>query len=299
MPDIPVSLPPGPDRGITWVERDGRPVAAVAYNADLRDQEGFLQAVGAAAVMHLENAQLEADLRASTGDLAASRARLVEAAHAERRRIERDLHDGVQQQLVGLRISLDLAGELIKEEPVRGERMIAAIGVQLDEAVEALRSLATGIYPAVLHEYGLGEALKSVACHSPVPVSIRASGVRRYPEDTEIAVYFCCLEALQNIVKHAGPGIAATIQLWQEHQRLCIEVRDGGGGFDPAHAQPGSGLLNMRDRIEAVGGALVVVSRRGHGTSVRGSVPVPGSVLRAAGATERGAAGATELGAAA
>jgi signal transduction histidine kinase len=235
-----LARPGGPDPQAVIARALNDPSLKIAYPRPALGSYVFLQAVGAAAVMHLENAQLEADLRASTGDLAASRARLVEAAHAERRRIERDLHDGVQQQLVGLRISLDLAGELIKEEPVRGERMIAAIGVQLDEAVEALCSLARGIYPAVLHEYGLGEALKSVACRSPVPVSIRASGVRRYPEDTEIAVYFCCLEALQN--------------------------------------QQGSGLLNMRDRIEAVGGALVVVSRRGRGTSVRGSVPVPGSV---------------------
>jgi len=262
------------DRAITWIERDRLPVAAVIYNSELADQERFLQAAGAAALMRLEKAQLETDLKASAADLAASRGRLMEMAHAERRRLERDLHDGVQQQLVGLRIKLDLAADTIKQDPLRGERMLASVGEQMDDVLHGLRLLARGIYPSVLHERGLAEALRSAARSSPVATVVRGTGVGRYAEDVEVAVYFCCLEGLQNVVKHAGPGANATITLREDGQRLRFEVRDSGVGFDVATAPPGTGLTNMRDRIEAVDGTLAITSTPGHGTLVAGSVPV-------------------------
>jgi signal transduction histidine kinase len=259
---------------ITWIERSQLPVAAVIYDAELSDQERFVQAAGAAALMRLEQARLEADLRASTADLAASRTRLVETAYAERHRIERDLHDSIQQDLVGLRIKLDMAAEAVKEEPVRGRRMILSVGRQMDDVLEALRSLAHGIYPSLLDERGLGEALKSAARRCPLPVSVDARGVGRFSEDVEVAVYFCCLEALQNFVKHSGPGAVATIRLRAEPDRIRFQVTDTGIGFDMEELRDGKGLVNMRDRIEAVGGTLSVTSRKGLGTSVRGSVPV-------------------------
>lgn len=261
------------DRAITWIERRGLPVAAVVYDPKLADQERFVQAAGSAALMRLEKAQLEADVRASVTDLEASRVRLMEAANLERRRLERDLHDGVQQQLTALRIKLDLAIEKIKEDPVQGERMLSSVGTQMDAVLQELRLLARGIYPSVLHEHGLVDALRSMALNSPISVVVRGIGIGRYPEEVEVAVYFCCLEAVQNVVKHAGPDADATIHLWQEATRLFFEIRDSGCGFDPAEANRGAGVTNMRDRIEAVGGNLTITSSPGRHTSVRGAVP--------------------------
>jgi signal transduction histidine kinase len=263
------------DKAVTWIERGRRPVAAVIYDPDLVDYEPFVHAAGAAALIRLEKAQLEADLRASTADLAASRARLMETAAAERRRLERDLHDGVQQHLVGLRLKLEMATEVIREDPAHGERMLASVGRQMDDLLHEVRSLARGIYPSLLSQYGLGEALRAAARSSAVPVEVHGSRIGRYPEDVEVAVYFCCLEALQNVAKHGGKDVSATLRLHQEGQQILFEVRDVGVGFDPSRAPAGHGLINMRDRIEAVGGTLAVTSRRGRGTTVRGCVPVP------------------------
>lgn len=227
-----------------------------------------------AARLYRDKAQLEARLAATTADLAASRIRLVEAADAERQRIERDLHDSVQQQLVGIRLKLELAAEEARREPASGGRMIDSIGRQMDEVLETLRSLARGIYPALLHERGLGEALKSAGRRSPTAVSVRVDGIGRHPDDLEIAVYFCCLEAMQNVAKHAGPGAQTIIRLWREAERLCFQVTDFGVGFDPEQVPHPNGLINMRDRIEAVGGTLTVTSHEGQGAVVRGWVPI-------------------------
>jgi signal transduction histidine kinase len=228
----------------------------------------------------LQNTQLQADLKASMADLAASRRRLVETADVERQRIERDLHDGAQQHLVGMRLRLELAAEAIREEPRRGEHMLTEIGEQMDETLDELRCLAQGVYPPLLPEHGLAEAIRSASRRSPFPGSVEAHGIGRYSADTETAVYFCCLEALQNIAKHAGPHVCGTVRLWEERQRLCFEVSDEGAGFAPEAVRPGNGLVNMRDRMEAAGGTLTVTSREGHGTSVRGGIPIA-SLLRA------------------
>jgi signal transduction histidine kinase len=262
------------DTAITWIERDGQAVAAVMYDKDLSGYEPFVHAAGAAALIRLEKRQAEADLKASTADLASSRIRLMEMAHAERRRLERDLHDGVQQQLVSLRIKLDMAAETIREDRERGERALASVGRQMDDILQELRMLARGIYPSLLHECGLREALTAAARSSPLAVSVRAPGIGRYPEEVEVAVYFCCLEAIQNVVKHAGPDATALVTLSRDGPHLCFEVHDTGVGFDPDDDGPVSGLVNMRDRIDAVGGVVEITGRRGRGTSVRGRVPV-------------------------
>jgi signal transduction histidine kinase len=262
------------DSAVTWIERAHEPVAAVTYNSDLAGYEQFVQAAGAAAQIRLEKTQLEADLKASTADLASSRSRLVGMAHAERRRLERDLHDGVQQHLVGLRIKLDMATETLREDLEQGERALASVGRQMDDVLQELRLLARGIYPSLLNECGLRESLRAAARSSPMAVSVRAAGIARYPEELEVAVYFCCLEALQNVVKHAGPDATAIVSLSRDGPWLCFEVHDTGVGFDPSQNGLGSGVVNMRDRIEAVGGVLEVKGRRGRGTSVRGRVPV-------------------------
>jgi len=262
------------DQAVTWIERDHRPVAAVMYDRELADYQGFVQAAGAAALIRLESTQLEADLKASTSDLAASRIRLMETAAAERRRLERDLHDGVQQHLVSVRIRLALAAEAIKADPGQADRLLTALGEQMDDLLDEVRSLARGIYPSLLSQCGLIEALRAAGRGSTMPVEVQASRVTRYGEDLEVAVYFCCLEALQNVAKHAGPGVTATVKLRHEDSLLHFEVRDFGAGFSRRTAEPGRGLSNMRDRIEAVGGTLEVSSKRGRGTLVRGSVTV-------------------------
>lgn len=270
----PVVLPDGDEnRAVVWIEPDRGPIAAVIYDARLADQSAFVHAAGAAATIRLEAGQLEADLNASTSQLAASRLRLQEAADAERQRIERDLHDGVQQQIVGLRLKLDLASETIKADPARGELMLGRVGRELDDLLGTLRSLAKGIYPSILEQRGLRDALVSAALSAPVPVSVIAPTIRRYEEDVEVGVYFCCLEAIQNVVKHAGAGARTSVRLWEQGDWLRFEVRDSGEGFDPEAIPSGSGLLNMRDRIEAVAGRLWVTSRRGEGTLIRGRVP--------------------------
>lgn len=261
-------------RALAWIGRDRDPVAVVTYDGELADQARFVQAAGAAALLSLEQTRLEVDLKTSLADLAASRTRLVEAAHAERQRIERDLHDGVQQDLVGLRIKLDMALDALRADPTRAERVIVSMGRQMDDALDALRSVARGIYPPLLGQRGVAEALRSAARRSPLPVSVIADGLGRYPEDIEVAVYFSCLEALQNVSKHAGAGASARVRLREQAGVLCFTVSDGGAGFDPAAVEDPHGLLNMRDRLEAVGGTLSVSSRCGRGTTVRGEVPV-------------------------
>jgi signal transduction histidine kinase len=198
----------------------------------------------------------------------------MEAADAERQRIERDIHDGVQQQLVALRIKLDLAGEEIDADPTRGRQMVTAIGHQMDDLIATLRALARGIYPSLLTERGLADALRSATQLAPVPASFRAGTVGRYAEDVEVAVYFCCLEAIQNVVKHAGRDAHMVVRLWEEGGRLRFEVNDQGDGFDADSVKLGSGLTNMRDRIEAVGGSLAITSHERHGTVVGGEVPI-------------------------
>jgi signal transduction histidine kinase len=259
---------------VTWIGRDGETIAAVMHDRGSEGADRYIQAAGAAATMQLERARLDAELKASQAELASSRIRLVEAADAERRRIERDLHDGVQQQLVGLRIKLDLAAETLKEDPIRGQQALGAVKAQMDNALEELRSLARGIYPPVLHEYGLANALRSIADRSSIPVTVRTAGLPRFKEEVELAVYFSCLEALQNIVKHAGPEPGATVTVWQDETQMRFLVDDSGVGFDSETATAGNGLTNMRDRMDAIGGTLEVISQKGRGTSVQGAVPV-------------------------
>jgi signal transduction histidine kinase len=267
---------PQPSRGraVTEIIRDGRPVASVLYDAELADQDQFVRAAAGAAMIWFENGQLEADLKASVAELAASRRRLVDAADAERRRIERDLHDGAQQHLVAIRVKLDLALAVLHEDRERGECLLADVGEEMECALEDLRSLAQGIYPPLLAEYGLGEALGSASRRCPMAVTVNASGLRRYSMDTEAAVYFCCLEALQNVAKHAGRDATAALHIWEDDSRLRFQASDTGVGFEPRTTRSGSGLINMRDRVAAVGGYLKVSSHEGGGTLVAGNVPL-------------------------
>jgi signal transduction histidine kinase len=202
------------------------------------------------------------DLRRTNAELRASRARLVAAADAERRRIERDLHDGAQQHLVALAVNLRLARDL--DDP--GE-LLAQLGDDVREAIEQVRALAHGIYPPLLIDAGLGEALRAVAARSPQPVTVDAQVGRHEPE-VEAAVYFCCLEALQNAAKHA-PDATVSIRVWDD-DGVRFEVADDGPGFDPAAVTAGHGFQNMGDRLGAVGGSVTWSSTPGGGTRITG-----------------------------
>jgi signal transduction histidine kinase len=197
----------------------------------------------------------------------------VGAASAERRRIERDLHDGVQQKLVALRIELELTRDLVDDGALDGR--LAELASDFDDALDDLRSTAHGIYPPLLADDGLDAALREVARRSVVPLTLDLEDVGRLSEDRETAIYYCCLEALQNVAKHAGEESEALLRLWRDRNTVRFAVSDNGVGFVPRHpAVQGAGLTNMTDRIGAVGGTLVVRSARGEGTTVLGAVTV-------------------------
>jgi signal transduction histidine kinase len=267
-PDGRELVPPPPSAGLAWVpvDRDGRPVAAMVIDETLAEDPELVRAAASATLLAVENGHLEGELRAS-------RTRILEAGNAERRRIERDLHDGAQQRLVALRIRLGITSEQ-SEDP--GQRaMLERFGDEVEETIDDLRNLAHGVYPQVLVQAGIGAALAAVARHSATPVRIRDAGVARHSEAIEMTVYFCCLEGLQNAAKHAGAGAAVTIALSEAEGRVCFVVDDDGAGFDPGAVQRGAGLTNLADRVAAVGGTLRIEAAPGHGTHVAGRIPIP------------------------
>ena len=273
--DRPIVLPPPPsNRSATLIFDDAGPVAALIHDSALAEQRAFLEAVGAYAFVWGDNQRLAERVETSLSELRASRARILAAADDERRRIERDLHDGGQQRLVALRIRLELAEEVMDQSPSRARAMLHRLGDEVDAALDELRSLAAGVYPSLLEARGLTEALRTAALQSPIPASVAAEGGDRYPEDVETAAYFCCLEALQNVAKHAPEARSVSIALHRNGD-LRFEVRDDGPGFSMDHGDMGDGLLNMRDRVSAVGGTLEIRSRPGEGTRVIGKIPVP------------------------
>jgi signal transduction histidine kinase len=238
----------------------------------------------------LHNLQLDSALQESlrqlqrhAEELRASRARVVAAADAERRKIERNLHDGAQQHLVALAVTVRLAQQLAETDPQQARALLEQLGHDLQDAVQELRDLAHGIYPPVLMDRGLVAALESAATRAPLPVEIVAAGdVGRFAQEVEAAVYFCCLEALQNAGKHAGEASAATVTISREaapdgRPILTFRVADDGVGFDPSgSAGRGHGFVNMGDRLGAIGGTVEVDSAPGRGTRVSGTVPIDG-----------------------
>lgn len=221
----------------------------------------------------LKNVGLSSDLQARLDELRTSRQRLVQAQDAERRRLERNLHDGAQQHLVALKVKLGLVQMLLSKAPDQAMATIAQLKEDADDALETLRDLARGIYPPLLADKGLVVALESQARKATVAVTVQAVGVQRYPQDVEATVYFCVLEALQNVQKYAA-ATCVIVRLQATHDTLSFEVTDDGAGFDPATARTGTGLTNMGDRLDALGGTVMVTSRPGAGASVRGELPV-------------------------
>ena len=228
----------------------------------------------------LHNMQLDSalqdtlsELRSQAAELRESRARIVASGDAERRRLERDIHDGAQQNLAALAIELRLAHDRIATDPAAAAHMLEELNAQVQTTISELRELAHGIYPPLLADGGLGPALAAAAGRSPLDVDVDVRTDDRFDQNTEAAVYFCCLEALQNSAKHA-PGANVSLRVWCDGSLLCFQVVDDGPGFDPETTPRGQGLVNMTDRLGAIGGSIRWHSRPGDGAAVSGSVPL-------------------------
>ena len=263
----------GYPRAMTHVRHDGRVVAAVVHDEALLSDPELLRASTAMAAVALDNQRHAAETEGALRDLRKSRARLAATAERERRRIERDLHDGAQQRLVALRIELGLTADLVARDPDAAVRRLRGIGREIEDALDDVRSLAHGVYPRVLADQGIVAAIREVADRVSVPVEIVASDVGRYPAEVESAVYFCILEALQNTLKHAPDARRAVVRLEGDPQALRFLVRDDGGSAAAGPVTPGAGITNMRDRVAALGGELEVVVTPRVGTVVSGRVP--------------------------
>ncbi len=260
---------PGPDRAITPLGRGGRTIGFLVHDHALAERPGLMRSVAGAAALALENQHLQAEVIARLDEVEASRARIVAAGDAERRRVERDLHDGAQQRLVTLALAIQLARARASEaDPALGEALGRA-AQELELALAELRELARGIHPTVLTEDGLRTAVRGLAERCPVPVSVDVPDAR-YPADAEATAYFVVAEGLTNVAKYARAG-AAAVTIRATDTALVVEVRDDGvGGAD---ARRGSGLEGLADRVSAVRGELEIDSPSGHGTVLRATIP--------------------------
>jgi signal transduction histidine kinase len=259
----------GRDQQVTEIERDGRRIAAIVHDRELAEHTETVRAAGAAAALLLENQRLEAELRAHIAELRASRTRIVEAADIERRRVERNLHDGAQARLVVLTLNLRMGRAGVED----GTPAAALIDASIDEvraSLEELRELARGIHPPVLSERGLEPALRVLAARTPFPVQFVGGLSGRLPEAVETAAYFVISEALTNVAKYARAE-HATVRVEREDGRLVLEVSDDGvGGATPGS---GSGLRGLADRVAALDGELEIASPPGAGTRLRVRLP--------------------------
>jgi signal transduction histidine kinase len=267
----PVELP-GPEsaRAVSDVQLNGHRVATLIHDPLLLDDPELIDAVGAAAGLALEKERLDAELRAKVEALRESRSRLLQVGLSERRRLERNLHDGAQQRLVSLALDLRLARAAIDDDPDRARELLDGAGAELDRALEELRELARGIHPAVLTDRGIDSAVEALAGRTPLPVEIDRKLGERVSEPVELAAYFVVSEALTNVVKYASAS-RASIRLERENGAVRVEVADDGiGGAD---ASRGSGLRGLADRISVLGGKLEVASPPGRGTKVIARLP--------------------------
>jgi signal transduction histidine kinase len=267
---------PGPDsgRGSTYVERDGAPIAMLLHDPALEYNPGLVQSVCAAAGLALENERLQAELRARLVELNASRGRLVEATDAERRRIERNLHDGTQQRLVSIAMSLGLLESKLAPEQGEAAPIVREARTALTLALEELRELTQGIHPTLLVERGLPVALEELCRRAGLPAHLRVDLNVRLPDQVETAAYYFASEALSNAVKHSH-GNEVRVDVSYDGSTLTVEIADDGigGAAVGGRAGSGSGLRGLADRIEALGGQFTVSSPPGRGTRLRAQIP--------------------------
>ena len=263
-----VRLPDDEERTATLIDRNGEHVAALIHDRALDDEPELLDAVGAAAGISLENARLQAELRARVEELRGSRARVIEAGQKERQRLERNLHDGAQQRLIALSLQLSLLEKRVPDDPgVRAD--LKAARREIAQSLDELRDVARGIHPAVLTGHGLAVAVESLAARAPLPVRLHLD-VGRLPEPVEVSAYYVVSESLANVAKHAQASVA-DVSLARTPTALLVEVLDDGiGGAD---TERGSGLRGLADRVEAIGGRLRVWTPQGGGTRVQAEIP--------------------------
>jgi signal transduction histidine kinase len=267
----PVTMP-GPDSGraITVLGPEDSPVAAIVHDPILRERHTLLASAGAAVRLALENERLQAELRAQLAELHASRQRIVAAGDEERRKLERDLHDGAQQRLLSIGLALQLARAKLGPDANGATELLAEADQELRATLDELRELARGIHPAVLTERGLAAALRSLADRAPVPVTVAELPDERLPAATEAAAYFLVSEALANVAKHARAS-RVRVSVTHTEGQLLVEVDDDGvGGADPGG---GSGLRGLADRVHALDGRLRLESRPGQGTTLHAEIP--------------------------
>jgi signal transduction histidine kinase len=243
-------------------------------------EEELLSDLASQAGLVLRNVRLTAELQAHVDEISrqaqelrASSQRIVAAQDAERRRLERNIHDGAQQHLVALAVRLRMAASAAAKDPEKAARMLEELRNQAAEGLETLGDLARGIYPPVLADQGLIAAIRAQTEKLPMRVDVEAGDLRRYSLETEAAVYFCCLEALQNVAKYAEAS-RTVVRLDEKDGVLTFTVADDGAGFDPTAGPKGSGLQNITDRVEALGGTLAIESEPGRGTRVTGRIPI-------------------------
>lgn len=258
--------------GLTEIASATRRIAIV-HDPALSADPFLIEIIGSYALAALENDRLSGELKTSREQLAESRRRRLTTEQSARQKIERDLHDGAQQRLVALRVKLELAATVLETKDPANAKTIRALGDDVDTTIDEVRAFARGIYPAMLAQTGLEQALRGASRDAALPAVVRVDRLGRYPPETEATVYFCCSEALQNACKHAAGATGVAISLWQD-RRLNFEVRDDGAGFALESTPYGTGLTNLRDRLTAVGGTMTISSIPGHGTVLGGSIPL-------------------------
>ena len=260
------------------VEQAGELLGALAVRKPAADpvspaDEKLIADLAAQAGLVLRNVRLTEELKSRLDDLKAAQKRLVNAQDEERRKLERNIHDGAQQQLVALAVKLRLADGLVERDAPKARELLGQIQEETHSALEDLRDLARGIYPPLLADKGLSAALEAQARKSGLPIEVHATGIGRYPQDIEAAVYFSCLEAMQNIAKYAFTS-SASVSLAEDGRALTFAVVDDGRGFDPVATNGGSGLQGIADRLGALDGQVTVTSAPGLGTTIEGRLPL-------------------------
>ena len=269
-------LPTEPGRDVKLVRHEGEPAVAIIHDPQLNDDPELLEAAGALALLTAENAELDAGWAEALEELQRSRARMVRAADAERRKLERNLHDSVQQQLISIKLRLEMEADDGGSSEASRERLLA-LARSLDAALEQVREVAHGLYPPLLTASGLSAALRHGHEHAASRTQIDAAGVGRYTPEIESAVYYSCMEAVQNATKHGGRDVHVSVALAEVEGRLTFRVVDDGPGF-PSSEVRGFGLQNMEDRLGALGGRLTISSAPGSGTTIAGEVPLPPAI---------------------
>jgi signal transduction histidine kinase len=274
----PLPMPQAAANGQITEVGNGNWRLAIVHDRELAEDPTLVETAGSYALAAMENEQLSGELRSSLKELANARALGVTAERRERRKIERDIHDGAQQRLVALRVKLGLTADEIQGHDAPGADALRALEDDVDATIEEVRAFARGVYPSMLAETGLASALRTLGRGMTLPTLVIADGLGRYSREIETTVYFSCSEALQNAVKHARGATSVTIRVWDDGN-LNFEVRDDGDGFDAARTPMGIGLSNLIDRLASTGGRITIQSACGQGTTISGTIPASGGEL--------------------